>query len=1249
LKYLISALLCLSFVAAATESLAQAPAWSKFQVLPGVADERKPQIIKVQDGSFFVAGTVFDSETEIQHFDSAGTTIWTKVYPGYLRAFDATSSRISLVTESATSIALSDGRPAFRLLSIDNTGAVQWSTGLIGGVTQPFVKIDAGGSTIFTGAVPTNTNGGDVYVAKFDTSGAMLWSDSRDYTADEFPQGLSIDGTGYTIAIRSHSDTVGQSHADIARYGIDGTFAWVNSFTVDTTTVRCAVDGTGNSFMSFQSTEPKVYVRKVNSAGATQWTSSQANTEGGFVDIEVASSGNVYVVGGNHGNLIKFDSGGNFQWGVSPNVPATGPLTIDSSENIYETMALPIKFDSNGTVKWTASFSVATSATGIALDGSNNPLAVGTTTSAGDNDVVLAKLNVTTGVESSRAQQDLGLEATAAVSSATDSAGNTYTYSVRSNQFGEALPNPVLGTNLSKYDTDGNLLWSKNLTGSASGFLTNNPALGVLLVDGTRATLYNTAGDPTWNLPNIGATGRSAAADAAGNVFIATGTNSVGGTSTIVKVNAVGTLSPAFATGPGVVSSMIVDSSNNLYVSGTKSGGGSTLAVLDKFSSVGSLAFEWSPSDVDFTFNNGSANRVILMSNQPVVVGTYQHDPDLTFIGFVALIDTAGTQQWIAEPSGAFTLTYAVADANQNIYVTGQSNNVNAPHMAVAKVANGNVLWNKTFGTQKELVAGIAMDSLNNILVPAIGGKVGEGDDDLVVGFSPNGTLLFGNGGGSYFDAGWFSVDRDGSATTDGSGNVYMAGRSFATNGIEAAHVIKFGAFFPTNGAQYVSQSAPSTMVSGQSYPVTVTMKNSGSATWTAAAGYRLDCIQGALWSKATVALAGGDSIAPGQSKTFSFNVIAPPSGGANAMQWRMDKSGSKFGEATPALSINVTAPDDAHFVSQLVSTTFAPGASFTAKVTMQNTGTTTWTQAAGYCLLSVNPTNNKTWGTNRLLVPSSASVTPGSSIVLFNTLTAPVTPGIYNMQWQMYKNGVLFGQQTTNLQITVAADNAQFISQKQIISLAPGQAFNMNVLMKNTGQSTWRQVDGFAMICPNPLNNTIWGTNRLLVPSVSTVGPGQQVTCSNALHAPVTPGTYNMSWQMYHNGQLFGDVTTIQAIVVQNPGNAQYISSIIPTSVKAGTTFTAKVTMKNTGTTTWTQATGYSMISQDPLNNTRWGTNRLLIPSSATVAPNGQIVCFNTMTAPLTPGTYPMQWQMYCNGTVFGELTPIVMITVTP
>jgi hypothetical protein len=116
----------------------------------------------------------------------------------------------------------------------------------------------------------------------------------------------------------------------------------------------------------------------------------------------------------------------------------------------------------------------------------------------------------------------------------------------------------------------------------------------------------------------------------------------------------------------------------------------------------------------------------------------------------------------------------------------------------------------------------------------------------------------------------------------------------------------------PTNGATFVSQSVPSTMAAGGTYAVSVTMSNTGTSTWTAGSEYRLGSQNpqdNQTWGVVRVMLGANESVAPGQSKTFTFNVTAPSSAGTYAFQWRMlQELVMWFGQYSPSLSIAVVS-----------------------------------------------------------------------------------------------------------------------------------------------------------------------------------------------------------------------------------------------------------------------------------------------------------------------------------------------------
>ncbi|SFX46676.1 RHS repeat-associated core domain-containing protein [Janthinobacterium lividum] len=115
----------------------------------------------------------------------------------------------------------------------------------------------------------------------------------------------------------------------------------------------------------------------------------------------------------------------------------------------------------------------------------------------------------------------------------------------------------------------------------------------------------------------------------------------------------------------------------------------------------------------------------------------------------------------------------------------------------------------------------------------------------------------------------------------------------------------------PVNAAQFIGQEVPASMIAGQTYPVTVSMKNTGTSIWTpGASGYLLGAIN--LFGNTTPfiqlnALPG--PVSPGQVGTFSFNVTAPANPGTYPLQWKLVQTGGDwFGSATPDIAVNVTS-----------------------------------------------------------------------------------------------------------------------------------------------------------------------------------------------------------------------------------------------------------------------------------------------------------------------------------------------------
>ncbi len=111
---------------------------------------------------------------------------------------------------------------------------------------------------------------------------------------------------------------------------------------------------------------------------------------------------------------------------------------------------------------------------------------------------------------------------------------------------------------------------------------------------------------------------------------------------------------------------------------------------------------------------------------------------------------------------------------------------------------------------------------------------------------------------------------------------------------------------------------------------------------------------------------------------------------------------------------------------------------------------------------------------------------------------------------------------------------------------------------------------------------------------------------------------------------------------------DAAFVSQSVPSAVLSGETVTVSVTMRNTGTTTWTEAAAYHLGSQDPQDNTTWGTGRAVLDPGAAIAPGDEATFTFDITGPPVPGTYSFQWRMVQEGVEwFGEFSPAIAVAV--
>lgn len=154
------------------------------------------------------------------------------------------------------------------------------------------------------------------------------------------------------------------------------------------------------------------------------------------------------------------------------------------------------------------------------------------------------------------------------------------------------------------------------------------------------------------------------------------------------------------------------------------------------------------------------------------------------------------------------------------------------------------------------------------------------------------------SGGGQSASSGAAASGAEQTAGSSSNGSISGASSSCTGSGTEGSG--------SADGAQIITQpSLPSSASAGQSYSVSVAVRNSGSSTWTDGSGFELGATD-STWGTCRISLDAGDSIAPGDEKTFSFVVTAPSSSGTYTMQWRMIDGDQWFGDSSASVSLVV-------------------------------------------------------------------------------------------------------------------------------------------------------------------------------------------------------------------------------------------------------------------------------------------------------------------------------------------------------
>jgi len=302
----------------------------------------------------------------------------------------------------------------FFLTKYDSAGNVLWTTGA-GGTGNEMagnLVLDSSANIYVTGWFTSSTlnigsytltnysaNTSDFFIAKYDSTGNLIWVRHGGGTVYDYATDISYDGRGYiyitgkynspSLTLNSLSITnSGMWDSYVAKYDTAGNVIWIRGATGSGTDfgTSIACDTSGNEYITGQYESPTltfgplslsnsgladVFVAKYDSAGTILWARSAT---GSAVDESATLVsdylGNIYITGlfnsgaitfGTHTIfnsspgytvfVVKYDATGNTIWARGASGQGYGYcLTLDACENIYVTGSIynydTLRFDS---------------------------------------------------------------------------------------------------------------------------------------------------------------------------------------------------------------------------------------------------------------------------------------------------------------------------------------------------------------------------------------------------------------------------------------------------------------------------------------------------------------------------------------------------------------------------------------------------------------------------------------------------------------------------------------------------------------------------------------------------------------------------------------------------------------------------------------------------------------------------------------------------------------------------------------
>lgn len=442
-----------------------------------------------------------------------------------------------------------------------------------------------------------------------------------------------------------------------------------------------------------------------------------------------------------------------------------------------------------------------------------------------------------------------------------------------------------------------------------------------------------------------------------------------------------------------------------------------------------------------------------------------------------------------------------------------------------------------------------------------------------------------------------------------------------------------------------VSHTTPSGLAPGSRARVRLELVNVSLETWSEGQGDRLSYHW--LDEGGEVVQRDGERtrlprpLGPGETIALEAALVAPAAPGRYTLQWELVREHA-FWYGPPAhgeraVAVDVGPGPRSWSIDQLeVPASLPAGARGQARVRLCNAGPGAWASGFGDALsYRFYDEEGRAFEGARTSLP--APVAPGGCVELPAELRAPPRPGRYTLVWEPVREGAAWygppaaGERAREVLVGQQRD-AFAVLAAEAPPLQAGLPTEASVALENLGSEAWLPGQGLKVsyVWTGPDGQVIEGVRSELP---GRVEPGEEVEVAARLRPPDVAGEYELAWRLVREGEawIVPERDEAQLVRVGPPALAWELLDVAwPGSVAASAVGEATVTVRNSGTETWSPRAGdrLSYHWRTPAG-APVGHEALRSELPGEVAPGEAVTLAVRVAGPARAGTYVLQLGM--------------------